>query len=293
MKILRVAGVLLLLGVALLAWPSVRDWRPGFVEPTALAAGESPMQALCRIRAEFLALPEPVHDGFTLHERWERKRFAAYTSHFGPYWEIDPSWSAWRFARRYSRLEIVAAIGPYMGDPQLAPKVAAILAGLPVGSRQGLERLQTVSSLLAEPSQFVPGSQAAAPWSDAQLHFAQSSLAYLYGAENTASRLQGLDAAPAPGTLEGALLQVLADHGDPQRWPRELAATALFPYALDAAGDGDTPRDRYIRLMGREAAYPPLHAGRAPIDDATAAAHRRETSAFARSLCRDGQPRAP
>lgn len=225
----------------------------------------------------------------TWHERWERKAFAAYTSHFGPYWEIDLNWQAWRFARRYSRLEIVAAIGPYMSDPQLAPKATAILAGLPPGSREGLDRVQTVSILLAEPAKFLPGNLVAAPWSDEQPHFAQSSLASLYGTENSASRLEGGGTERSPGTLEGVLLDILeANHSlqGPQfetvdvsdraaypdfdailrkipppaprpsfnafvqRWPHELLATALFPYALKQTG-----RERYIRLMGREAAY--------------------------------------
>ncbi len=330
MKILRVLGVLLLIGLGLLAWPSVRDWRHGFVAPTELRAGEAPMAALCRIRTEFLALPNPVYDGFQWHERWERRPFAGYTSHFGPFWEIELGWTAWRFARRYSRLEIVAAIGPYLSDPQLAPKATAVLAGLPVGSREHLDQVQAASILLAEPGKFIPDALAAAPWTDEQQAFAQGLLRSLYGVQNSASWLEGKGDAPAPGTLEGVLLEIIRAQDalvGPQfeavdvsaypdvetaraqarvpaplptfqafmrRWPRELLATALFPLALDASSDqrGNSPRERYIRIMEREAAYWPLHANRPFPDEARhAAAYRRETGAFARSLCHGAEPR--
>ncbi|MGE0429012.1 MAG: hypothetical protein AB7P11_13505 [Hydrogenophaga sp.] len=332
MKILRLLGLLLLIGVGLLAWPSLRDWRHDFVAPTPLLADETPMAAICRIRTEFLALPNPVYEGFTRHDRWERQRLGAPTQRFGPFWEIDLDWTAWRFARRHSRLEIVAAIGPYLSDPQLAPKAVAVLAGLPVGSRERLDQVQTLSILLAEPEKFVPDSVAASPWTDPQLSFAQGALRALYGVENSADRLQGVESRPHPNTLEGSLLDILqandglkgaqfeaVDVSDTptypdydallqklappaplpsfqaflKRWPRELMASALFPLALDAtSGDnGSSNRERYMRIMGREAAYWPLHAQRLFNSEAQAAAYRRETGEFARSLCRGDQPR--
>ena len=336
MKILRALGLLLLLvlmGVVFLAWPSLRDWRHDFVAPTPLLADETPMAAICRIRTEFLALPNPVYDGFKRHERWERQRLGAPTQRFGPFWEIDLDWSAWRFARRHSRLELVAAVGPYLGDPQLAPKAVAVLAGLPLGSRERLEQVQTMSILLAEPEKFIPDSLAAAPWTDLQLSYAQGSLRPLYGIENSVDRLQGVAPTPHPGTLEGSLIEILQANDDLkgaqfetvdvsdtptypdyesllqklpppaplpsfqaflQRWPRELLATALFPLALDAGTDraATSNRGRYMRVMGREAAYWPLHAQRLFNTDAQAAAYRRETSVFARSLCQGAQPRS-
>jgi hypothetical protein len=332
MKILRALGLLLLIAVGLLMWPSLRDWRRDFAAPTLLLADESPMQAICRIRNEFLALPNPVYEGFTRHARWERKRLGAPTQGFGPFWEIDLDWTAWRFARRHSRLEIVAAIGPYMSDPQLAPKAAAVLAGLPVGSRERLDQVQTMSILLAEPEKFTPDSVAAAPWTDPQLSYAQGALRPLYGVENSADRLRGVERTAHPGTLEGSLLEILdanealkgaqfetVDVSDTptfpdfeslsqklappapmpsfqaflQRWPRELIASALFPLALDAGTDrsATSNRERYMRIMGREAVYWPLHAQRLFNNEAPAAAYRRETGEFARSLCQGSQPR--
>lgn len=332
MKILRVLGLLLLIGAGVLAWPSLRDWRHDFVSPSPMAAHETPMAAICRIRTEFLALPNPVYEGFARHDRWERHRLGAPTQAFGPFWEIDLDWTAWRFARRHSRLEIVAAIGPYLSDPQLAPKATAVLAGLPVGSRERLDQVQTMSILLAEPEKFIPDSVAASPWTDPQLGYAQGALRALYGIENSADRLQGIDGTPHPGTLEGSLLEILeaneglkgaqfetVDVSDTptypdydsllqklpppaplpsfqaflQRWPRELIATALFPLALDAASDrsATSNRERYMRIMDREAAYWPLHAQRLFNSGAQAAAYRRETGEFARSLCQGAAPR--
>lgn len=334
-KILRVLGLLLLLlliGGVLLAWPSLRDWRHDFVPPTPLLADETPMAAICRIRTEFLALPNPVYEGFQRHDRWERQRLGAPTERFGPFWEIDLDWTAWRFARRHSRLEIVAAIGPYLSDPQLAPKATAVLAGLPVRSREQLGQVQTLSILLAEPEKFLPDSLAAAPWTDPQLAFAQGSMRSLYGVENSVDRLQGTNRSSHAGTLEGSLLEILeandalkapqfetVDVSDTptypdyeslvqklappaplpsfaafmRRWPRELIATALFPLALDAGTDrsATSNRERYMRIMGREAAYWPLHAQRLFNNEAQAAAYRRETGEFARSLCQGSQPR--
>lgn len=335
MKILRALGVLLLLlllGMGVLMWPSLRDWRHDFAAPTLLAADETPMAAICRIRTEFLALPNPVYEGFTRHERWERHRLGAPTQAFGPFWEIDLDWTAWRFARRHSRLEIVAAIGPYLSDPQLAPKAVAVLAGLPIGSRERLGQVQTMSILLAEPEKFIPDSVAASPWTDPQLSYAQGALRPLYDIENSADRLRGTESTPHPGTLEGSLLEILeandalkaaqfetVDVSDTptypdydsllqklappaplpsfqaflQRWPRELIASALFPLALDAGTDrsATSNRERYMRIMGREGAYWPLHAQRLFNNDARAAAYRRETGEFARSLCQGNQPR--
>ena len=335
MKILRVLGLLLLLlliGVGILVWPFLRDWRHDFVEPTALLADETPMAAICRIRTEFLALPNPVYEGFRRHERWERQHLGATQESFGPFWEISLNWTAWRFARRHSRLEIVAAIGPYLSDPQLAPNAVAVLAGLPVGSRERLDQVQTMSILLAEPERFIPDSLAASPWTDPQLSYAQGALRSLYSTENSVDRLKGIGKQPHPGTLEGSLLEILeANEGltdaqfevldvsntptypdyesllhklhPPaplpsfqaflQRWPRELLATALFPLALDAGSDSSVTsnRERYIRIMGREAVYWPLHAQRLFNNEAQAAAYRRETGEFARSLCQASQPR--
>jgi hypothetical protein len=335
MRILRALGLLLLLlsiGVGFLAWPSLRDWRHDFVAPTPLRDNETPMAAICRIRTEFLALPNPVYEGFKLHPRWERQLVGAPTQRFGPFWEIDLDWSAWRFARRHSRLELVAAIGPYLSDPQLAPKASAVLAGLPVGSRERLDQVQTMSILLAEPEKLVPDSLAAAPWTDPQLSYAQGAIRALYGLENSVDRLQGADRQPHPVTLEGSLLEILdanealkgaqfesVDISDTrtypdyeslvqrlappaplpsfqafmQRWPRDWIATALFPLALDTGTDrsATSNRERYMRVMGRHGAYWPLHAQRIFNSDAYAAAYRRETGEFARSLCQGSQPR--
>ena len=241
MGILRIVAVLLLAGLGFLFWPSVRDWRHAPAAPTRLAAGESPAAVLCRIRAEFLALPVPAHSGFTQHPHWTRSKLGAPTLAFGPFWEIDLGWAASRFARRHSRLETVAAIGPYLDDPQLAPQAAAILAGLPVGSRERLGQVQSFAIQLAEPDKFTPGAQAPAPWNEAQRRYAQGALAPLYGPENAAARLRQDDGpGPSPaGTLEGVLLDILAANGhadDPAgHWPQALVATTLFPTGRSAA----------------------------------------------------------
>ncbi len=281
--------------------------RPGYARPTELLAQETPLQALCRVRAAFLALPQPAHRGFKHHEVWTRRPFGAPAIQYGPFEEIQLDRAAARFVTRHSRLEIVAAVAPFTMDAQRAPQAVAVLAGLPVADRERLDQVQNMTLMLAKPGHFVPGSSTP-PWNDEQQRYAQGSLPMLYGPPNATHRLQARDQPAAANTLEAALLEVLAaNEAAPdlpafqpllQRWPRAWLGSALFPLAFDATGAGQgsvfarAVRPRYIHLMGRDAEYGALDARPGhPGDPALQAAYQREAAAFARSLCPAEAPR--
>jgi len=324
-KFLAVAGIALIAALAWLAWPWLEDRRGGFGEPTALAPGETPLAALCRVRAAFLALPEPAYAGFDRHERWTRTRFAAGTFTYGPYWEIRPAAETKRYTRAHSRLEIVAAVGPYLGDPALAPKAAAVLAALPVATRQGLESLQDYANLLAEKGAREPGARPS--WDIHDRRKALQSILTLYGSSNGADRLDAGRAAAPAGTLEHALLQVLADRdrlsgparlfpdvvlteregvrdwnaaiarGAPAapdtrftaftgRWPRDWLLAATFPYALHAEPRGGSGIEQLMWIAGLQEKYWPLTAiTRSFATDQEQAAYEAEIGALARATC--------
>jgi hypothetical protein len=312
----------------LLAWPVANAWRdrrdpPG--PPTPLAAGETPLAATCRLRAEFEALPEPVHQGFDEHGAWTEWKFAAGTTRYGPYWEIRPTEATRRFVRSHSRLEVVAAVGPYVTDPAMAPKAVAVLAALPVGDRHQLSFTSGFATLLAENGGREPGSKPA--WEAHHYRSAHSNLLAVYGGPNAADRRT---AASAGATLDAAIAEVISAMHVPQpvsftatsltdqrrypdwettiataplpevstefrsfmkRWPREWLATVLYPYALRNDPFRSSPREKLVWILGREAEYWPFSASIGFPREKHERAWEREVGEFVRGVCA-GAPQA-
>lgn len=327
-KVLAVAAVLV---AGLVAWPAATAWKdrrdpPG--PPTALAAGETPLAAVCRLRAQFEALPEPVHQGFDHHPQWSRWKFAVGTTHYGPFWEIRPTEATRAFVRAHSRLEIVAALGPYVTDPALAPKAVAVLAALPIGDKYNLSFTSGFATLLAANGGRQPGARP--DWKEHHYRDAHSTLLAVYGQPNATDR-RSLENPPAGPTLEDAILEVMAAMHAPQpqaftavdisdqkrfpdwettianaplpqvseefrafmkRWPRDWLVTVLFPYGLRNDPFRSSPREKLVWIVGREAEYWPFSASFGFPRENHIRAWERELGEFARGTCAGGKPRA-
>lgn len=316
----------------LLAWPAANAWkdrRDALAPPTPLAAGETPLAAVCRLRAEFEALPEPVHEGFDYHPRWKTWKFAVGTTHYGPYWEIRPTDATRRFVRAHSRLEMVAVLGPYATDPAWGPKAVAVLAALPIRDKAGLYYTGGFASLLAENGAKRPGSRP--NWEAHHRRSAHANLLGAYGLSNATERSARTDAPPAGPTLEDAIVEVIAALGKPQplaftavslsdqkrfpdwdaalanaplpevsaefrafmsRWPRDWLVTALYPYAMTDQPWRSSPREKLVWIVGREAEYWPFSASFGFPREPRIQAWEREIGAIARGVCAGGKPRA-
>jgi len=315
--------LLVLLG---LAFSAACDQAYGdFGKPTPLLPGEAPLSAICRLRSEFEALPEPVHTGFVQHRRRTFWKFAVGWVSQGPYWEIQPTEATRRFTRAHSRLEIVAALGPYVEDPRLGPKAVAVLSALPVAERQALMEVQGFAWMLAEHGGREPGSRPR--WDDLQRRDLRGTLLALYGLSNA-----GL--APSAGTaptLEGAITEVLTEMNRPQplafsfvdvsdqheypdwnavlarapmptlspefrafmdRWPREWLVTVLFPYSLRNDPFGASPREKLVWILGRQGDYWPFSTANAFGADrkARTRAFEDEVLVAARAVCPRARP---
>lgn len=313
----RLLAVLALGAAGLLAWWGAAAWDerrdpPG--PPTPLAQGETPLAAVCRLRAEFEALPEPVYTGIRHHAQETSWKFAVGKTVRGPYLEIVPTESTRRFAGAHSRVEIVAALGPYVTDPVLAPKAVAVLAALPPGEKSMLFFTQGLARLVQE------NGRRGANWGEAQHRQAHVSLLSVYGMFSAT----GHSTAGTQGTLEGSISPILSamqsmptaftapDLTDQkrfpdfdaavanaplpevspqfrafmQRWPREWLVTVLFPYAHRGDPFRSSPRESLVWIMGREAAYWPFSASTGFSKEKQVRAFEREVADYARGVCR-------
>lgn len=230
--------------------------EPG--SPTALALGEAPLAALCRIRGEFRALPEPVYTGFHRHEAWEESRVGAPRVRHGPFWEIKLVPDAQAFVHAHSRLELVAALAPYTRDPARATKAMAIMAGLPVPTRAALYDTHGWAARLAEGPRRDP--KAAITWDEAQLDAVAVGGMHPWGAAHAHGRRDGTHKAPA-NTLESELVKLLdqweavAASRDAaqlralgERHARAWLVNAAYPYAEGAHNASAPAMERLLRI---------------------------------------------
>ena len=103
-------------------------------EPTPIKAGQSPMDVLCEIRAEFMALPKPVLRRIVYHGKSSRKRRVEFgtlsTKFLAAYYEFRLTDTAQQWAKGHTVAEISAALASLVLDPEVGGEAAVLLAGL-------------------------------------------------------------------------------------------------------------------------------------------------------------------
>ena len=123
--------------VVLLAACGSEDRRP-VGQPTAIRAGETAVDTLCRMRAEFANLESPLLDEVVFHDETrvlQQVEFHLHRKHLDAYYEFKLKPHAQQFVDRHSRSELIAALLPLMMHPVVGGEVAVLLVGLPVRDR--------------------------------------------------------------------------------------------------------------------------------------------------------------
>lgn len=180
-------------------------------KPTPLAA-ELPMSAaVCQIRRELAALPQPLVARHYYHQAWTENKFAAGRFNWGPFHEIKLTPAAEAFTRAHSRAELIAALAPLLTDQALGGQAAAILAALPVRRKSALS---STSGLAAAVKHAQNGDPAAPirwnPESDLKISItAAVEPTQLYGLTNMGTRLERSIPRDASGSFEARLEGIL------------------------------------------------------------------------------------
>ena len=114
--------------------------RPGALgQPTELASEETPLDAICRIQREFIALPKPLLSKTVFHEKtYDREwvEFGLYHMPRDAYHEFILRDEANEFIARHSRSELIFSLLPLITDDSIGGEVAVTLAGLPTLNRK-------------------------------------------------------------------------------------------------------------------------------------------------------------
>lgn len=103
--------------------------------PTMMAQGETPIDTVCRIQAEFRELPKPLMDSMNYEYPWTSWKFgAASVDHLG-YHTVQLTEVGLEFLRKHSRLELVLSLTPLFAEAGIGGEAATLLAGIPAGDK--------------------------------------------------------------------------------------------------------------------------------------------------------------
>ena len=122
---LPTSGLLLAL---VLAGCTGEDQRP-LGQPTALLAGESPLDTMCRIRSEFAALEKPLLRKVVFHEKTyvlEQVEFRLHRRPLDAYYEYQLTPEADKFVKRHTRSELMATFLPLLMHPTWGGETAVM-----------------------------------------------------------------------------------------------------------------------------------------------------------------------
>ncbi len=210
--------VAVLLALAAVGWAGREfwAWRQAqlpfdYGRPTPLADAAPMRTAVCRIREEFAALPQPMVARHIHHGAWTEYKFVAGRFTWGPFYEIRLTPTAQAFTRAHSRTELIAALAPLLADKALGGRAAAILGALPVPTKQSL----SATSALAEAVYRAQGGDSAAPidWrpdTDRGIAVTESVVpSTLYGLTNMGNRLERSVPRDFSGSFEARLERIL------------------------------------------------------------------------------------
>lgn len=224
---------LLVLGT--LAWIGSEYWtwrqrqQPfDYGKPTPLLA-ELPMRAaVCKIRAELAALPQPLVKKHYYLEAWTEYKFAAGRFNWGPFHEIKLTPAAQAFTRAHSRAELIAALAPLLADQALGGRAAAILGALPVRTKSALSS----TSGLAAAVKRAQGGDPAAPikWNperDPKIDITEAVVPIqLYGLTNMGMHLERSVPRDSYGSFEARLEHILLAQS---KLPMEIIRPTMIP----------------------------------------------------------------
>ena len=229
---------ILLIGLPVLgtiAWIGSEYWtwrqrqQPfDYGKPTPLLA-ELPMRtAVCQIRAELAALPQPLVKKHYYHEAWTEYKFAAGRFNWGPFHEIKLTPAAQAFTRAHARAELIAALAPLLADQALGGRAAAILGALPVRTKSALS---STSELAAAVKRAQDGDPAAPirwnPERDPKIGITEAVVPIqLYGLTNMGMHLERSVPRDSYGSFEARLERILLAKSE---LPMEIIRPTMIP----------------------------------------------------------------
>lgn len=175
--------------------------------PTPILQGESPTDTLCRIQEAFKSIPKPLIQSRAYQPPWTSYKIGAASVDYRGYHTIRLTPEALTFLRQHSRLELVASLIPLLRDPDLGGEAAALLAGIPAGTKsaQGGKTAKLAHAL--HESNYRTPENPGRWFENARANYAKANT--LYGLINTTESIHQQRPANVEGTLESKIIGVL------------------------------------------------------------------------------------
>jgi len=108
---------------------------PLYGTPTRMALGESPIDTVCRIQAEFRELPKPLMQAISYEPPWTSRNFGAAPVDHRGYHKVELTPAGLEFLQKHSRLELVISLTPLFAEKDIGGEAAVLLAGIPAGNK--------------------------------------------------------------------------------------------------------------------------------------------------------------
>ena len=119
--------------------------------PTTMEQGETPIDTVCRIQAEFRKLPKPLMDSMNYVYPWTSRKFGAASVEYDGYDTVQLTEEGLDFLRQHSRLELVLSLTPLFAEPGIGGEAATLLAGIPAGDKSAQRgKTAALASALAD-----------------------------------------------------------------------------------------------------------------------------------------------
>jgi len=188
-----------------MGWPRQPGGAVESGRPTPLQRGESPAMALRRIQCEFLGLPRPLATGLGPPPGVGRPR-AALTQEAGA------------FLRSHSRLELIAALFPFLAEETSGGDAALVLSALPVTASDRPQNRSGLRTSLQQSGYECP--QRPGTWGRLVARTVKEGVRSMYGSRHS-SLEQDPRRAVDSNTLEYRIRAILEHH---DRFPARFAA---------------------------------------------------------------------
>ena len=193
--------------------------------PTALEDTSRPVLTLHALREEFLLLKKPVLQGWKRHKpHGTIPSINAPSIRYPEFYEPRLTRQGSVFIKKHSRLELIAALLPYIDDPELGAEVAILLSAIPFDMHISRKDVSPITGLIHSTGYKSPAEKGS--WNHVDAIHCKVGFAQMFGLGNTYARWY--KSPPTQDTLEGAIAALLDEHERfPFRWTEvDVAAFA-------------------------------------------------------------------
>ena len=199
--------------------------KPG--KPTPLRQTGQPAAALCDLRTEFLALEKPILKKFRFHRAYSEHNWPNSPTKIAEYYEPIITPRAKVFATGHTRLELLAALLPYIDDPAVGAEAAILLAAIPGNlSYMAHDHLSAITYPIHQSQYKSPTAKGA--WSPELAVGVKAEIARMFGLGSTYNLASGN--LPTAATLEGCIVTALQAQ---ELFPLRHAAPEILAFTTD------------------------------------------------------------